>query len=220
MGSLGIIRCPHLHCCMPARACPANECSRFGRFDKVCFRTDRKNSPSYEDDKARVGPEPNAFDSVRYDWDRSDALQLDHLGRGTRRVDLVHQQGAADPQQRLSAILVVEDELFVRFLISDALRDAGYEVFEAFNADEALDILDSGVTVDLVFSDVRMPGSIDGLGLLAHVRTNSPDLPVLITSGHLPADLALADGATQFLAKPYLIEHAIKLVSEALAKSL
>jgi DNA-binding NtrC family response regulator len=67
-------------------------------------------------------------------------------------------------------ILVVEDELFIRMFISDAFRDEGYTVIEAFNADEAVDILKAGKAVDLVFSDVRMPGTLDGIGLLRFIK--------------------------------------------------
>jgi CheY-like chemotaxis protein len=115
-------------------------------------------------------------------------------------------------------ILVVEDEFLIRLLISDALRDAGFDVIEAFNGDEAIDIL-STAPVDLVLSDVRMPGAIDGLELLRLVRETLPALPVILTSGHLAPDEALAKGATRFLAKPYLIDGAVTLVSTELKPS-
>ncbi len=116
-------------------------------------------------------------------------------------------------------ILVVEDELLVRFMLSDGLRDAGYHVIEACNADEALAILETA-TPDLIISDVRMPGSIDGLGLLALVKESLPLLPVIIMSGHLQPGLALADGATQFIAKPFRIDLVTQVVQEELAKAL
>ena len=84
-------------------------------------------------------------------------------------------------------ILIVEDEFLVRLVAAEALRDAGYRVIEADDADEAVSILDAGVPIELVFSDVRMPGSFDGLGLLGLIRTNFPRLPVVMCSGHLNA---------------------------------
>lgn len=113
-------------------------------------------------------------------------------------------------------ILVVEDELFVRMFISDALRDAGYKVLEAFNGEEAVEILDSGAHVDLILSDVRMPGAVDGLELLAFVRNNYPELPVFLASGHLDPTLPLANGAKHFLPKPFRIEHALELIGAVL----
>jgi CheY-like chemotaxis protein len=73
-----------------------------------------------------------------------------------------------DTARREKFILVVEDEMLVQIMVSDPLRDAGFNVIEAFNADEAIRILHSGVKIDLMLSDVRMPGSMDGLGLLEY----------------------------------------------------
>lgn len=109
-------------------------------------------------------------------------------------------------------LLVVEDEIFIRMFVCDVFRDAGYDVVEAVNGDEALDILKAGLRFDLVLSDVRMPGSTDGLALLAFVRKNFADLPVILTSGHLSPDIALAGGAAQFLAKPFMVEDALGVI--------
>lgn len=103
--------------------------------------------------------------------------------------------------------------------ISDALRDSGFTVIEAFNADEAVRILNSGVSIELMLSDVRMPGTIDGLALLDYSQAKFPMLPVIITSGHLLPDDALAKGAKHFVGKPYLSEDVITLVQSQLAKS-
>ena len=113
---------------------------------------------------------------------------------------------------RAMRLLVVEDEIFIRMFVCDVLRDAGYDVVEAVSGDEALDILKSGLAIDLVLSDVRMPGATDGLALLAFVRKNLAHLPVILTSGHLSPDIALADGAAQFLAKPYRVDEALKVI--------
>lgn len=111
-----------------------------------------------------------------------------------------------------SRILVVEDEVLIRFMVSDELREAGYDAIEACNADEAVAILESRVSVDLVISDVRMPGTIDGLGLLAFIRASFPHLPVIMMSGHLEPRLAMIDGATQFVAKPFPLDAVLNAV--------
>jgi CheY-like chemotaxis protein len=64
-------------------------------------------------------------------------------------------------------ILVVEDDIFVRLDIAEYLRDCGYRVIEAGTAAEAIDVLESNVPIDLVFSDIQMPGEMDGFGLAA-----------------------------------------------------
>jgi CheY-like chemotaxis protein len=130
----------------------------------------------------------------------------------------VRWQGEKESVPDQAYILVVEDELFVRMFISDALRDAGYRVLEAFNGDEAVEILHSGAHVDLVLSDVRMPGAIDGMGLLAFIKENYPALPVVISSGHLNPTLALASGAIRFLSKPYQVDEALDLIKSELDK--
>jgi CheY-like chemotaxis protein len=84
--------------------------------------------------------------------------------------------------------LVVEDEILIRMDISQELARAGYAVIEATNAAEGLAILDAGHAVDLIFSDVRMPGPIDGLGLLGIVRQRFQSIPVVLTSGHASLD--------------------------------
>ncbi|MDA6490278.1 response regulator, partial [Escherichia coli] len=72
---------------------------------------------------------------------------------------------ASDSEEERTSILVVEDEILVRYVICDYLRDCGFHVIEAGTADEALEYLRSHNDVVLVFSDVRMPGSLDGIGL-------------------------------------------------------
>ena len=125
------------------------------------------------------------------------------------------QPGAAGD---VAYILVVEDELLVRMMVSDALREAGWNVIEAYNADEAIVILSSGVPVDLVLSDVRMPGTMDGLGLLEFMSARYPELPVIIMSGHLAPQEALDKGARHFLSKPYSCDLALTLVEQELAR--
>ena len=116
-------------------------------------------------------------------------------------------------------VLVVEDEILIRMMLSDELRDAGFHVIEAATADEALVILRTLVP-DIVVSDVRMPGSLDGMGLLAVVRENFPALPVIIASAHLQPELALADGATKFIAKPYRTDDIIDAIQQEFARAL
>lgn len=90
-------------------------------------------------------------------------------------------------------MLVVEDEILVRMVIADYLRECGYRVIEAGNAAEALTVLQSSEPVDVVFSDVQMPGEMDGFGLARWVRQNRPGLAVLLTSGNARAAKAAGE---------------------------
>ena len=119
-----------------------------------------------------------------------------------------------DKLQTGSTILVVEDEVLVRMMIADELRNAGYTVLEAPNADEALEVLRHTSKVALVFTDLRMPGSMDGAKFAGFVRSTHPALKIVLTSGESTAvDLAEHDG---FFPKPYdrakVIQHIAALL--------
>lgn len=88
-----------------------------------------------------------------------------------------------DPKERTPTLLIVDDEALIRAALSDYLQDCGYKVLEASTADDAILIIEkSNVIIDLVFSDVRMPGSMDGFGLARWIRANPPGLPLILTS--------------------------------------
>ena len=99
-------------------------------------------------------------------------------------------------------VLIAEDEILVRLDISDYLRAHGYGVIEANSAAEAIQVLKNGLEVAAVFTDVRMPGTVDGIDLARYVQNHHPHLPVVITSGHVsPKEVPAALGP--FIAKPY-----------------
>jgi CheY-like chemotaxis protein len=101
------------------------------------------------------------------------------------------------------AVLVVEDEPLVRAMAAEIFMDAGFRVFEACEAADALTILEGRDDIRAVFTDIEMPG-MDGLALAATIRGRWPAIAVLITSGRVrPGHDALPIGAG-FIAKPYL----------------
>ena len=100
-------------------------------------------------------------------------------------------------------VLVVEDEALVRMNSADMIRELGFEVIEATDADHAVSLLESNPDIRIVFTDIQMPGSMDGLRLAAVVRDRWPPIALLITSGQLnPPSTDLPEGA-QFIPKPY-----------------
>jgi two-component system, response regulator PdtaR len=102
-------------------------------------------------------------------------------------------------------ILVVDDEVALRFLISVVLREeSNLKVIEAHNADEALSLLNSDIAVDLIFTDVRMPGTMDGIELTRRVRATYPEIKIVMASGHLTQQERIP-GVPLFL-KPYDID--------------
>lgn len=109
---------------------------------------------------------------------------------------------------RRPAVLVVEDEILIRFMVADYLRSAGYIVVEAANAADALEVLTSGERVDIMFTDVQMPGTMDGLMLVRWIYENRPNVQVLVTSGK-GDDAALSSGliaGESFFSKPYALD--------------
>ena len=113
-------------------------------------------------------------------------------------------QRAAPPPR----ILVVEDDILVRTVVAAYLRECGYEVAEAGNADEAIHVMQSEMTVDIVFADVGLPGRMDGFGLAQWVRRSRPDIKIILTAGAQRTAKAAGDLCEDgpMLAKPY--DHA------------
>lgn len=90
----------------------------------------------------------------------------------------------------------------MRMFGADLLEEAGFAVLQACNADEALRLLEAHPEVRVVFSDVEMPGSLDGLGLARHICQHWPQIGIVLTSGHrIRVEMIPQEG--RFLAKPY-----------------
>jgi two-component system, response regulator PdtaR len=113
-----------------------------------------------------------------------------------------------------STVLVVENEVLLRMMIADGLREAGYKVIEAANAEQALETLGYGFDVKLILTDVQMPGSLDGVGLARIVRSAFPTIKIVLTSGRFGE----VNGAEHdaFFAKPFdpieVVEHIATLI--------
>jgi len=100
-------------------------------------------------------------------------------------------------------VLIVEDEFLVRMDTRAALETAGFDVLEAGDADEAIAILSASNDIRLIFTDVHMPGSMDGLKLVHFIRDRWPPVKVVATSGHARiTDSDLPEGV-RFVPKPY-----------------
>lgn len=100
-------------------------------------------------------------------------------------------------------VLVVEDEPLIRLGLASVIEEAGYEVAEAFNADEAIRRLDADRGIGLVLTDVDMPGGMDGIRLAHYVRDHWPPVRLIVISGKVGVqDDELPPGA-RFISKPY-----------------
>ena len=114
-----------------------------------------------------------------------------------------------------NTVLVVEDDVLVRECAVDELNECGFKVLQAATAPEALLLLE-GVHVDVVFTDINMPGEFDGLGLARRVRQRWPDIAIVITSGRGCPD-ACVEGA-RFLPKPYMFDTLARVMTEAVVR--
>lgn len=104
--------------------------------------------------------------------------------------------------RQTAAVLIAEDEPLVRAMAADIFMDAGYRVFEACDAADAMTILEGRNDIAAVFTDIEMPG-MSGLDLAAAIRGRWPAIAVLVTSGRVrPGESKLPDGA-DFIPKPY-----------------
>ena len=113
-------------------------------------------------------------------------------------------------KQRSTTILVVDDDALIRLTLSDFLQDQGFKVLEASTGDEALAIMAApGFFVDLVLTDVMMPGLTDGFALAKWIGENQPEIPVIVTSGDgAKAAAAKENGDSfQFVPKPYDLDE-------------
>lgn len=117
-------------------------------------------------------------------------------------------------------ILVVEDEALIRMSTTATLEDAGFCVLEAGNSAEALDMLSRHGEVTIMMTDVNMPGPMNGLGLVAQVRCDHPDIRSIVVSGHSSAMDASKAGATGFLPKPYMAHTMVQAVTDTIKRHL
>jgi CheY-like chemotaxis protein len=117
----------------------------------------------------------------------------------------------------MPSVLVVEDEALLLITIADELRDFGYVVFEATNADRAIEILEAQPDIGILFTDFNMPGSMDGLKLSMAVRKRWPPVKIIVTSGKVGDNgLTLPLGGV-FMPKPYTADAVQARIEELLA---
>jgi DNA-binding response OmpR family regulator len=116
-------------------------------------------------------------------------------------VSTIRQAPEAETNAK-DVVLVVEDDVQARTLVAEYLRDVGFTVIEAVDGSEAVAVLNSRAAIDIVFTDVMLPGAIDGRMLASWVDEHCSGTPVLMTSG--AADFPFEMRDTRFITKPYI----------------
>lgn len=117
-------------------------------------------------------------------------------------------------QAKRAVILIVEDESLIRMNAVEMIEEAGFEVVEAANADQAIAILERRLDITVVFTDIQMPGSMDGLKLAAAVRNRWPPIKIVATSGHVKLGAGDLPEGGRFLPKPYSPTEIVKTLRE------
>ena len=115
-----------------------------------------------------------------------------------------------------AVVLVVDDIALIRMGAVDLVQSAGYEALEAQDADEAIRILESRDDIDLVFTDVQMPGTMDGIKLAHFIRDRWPPVQLIVASGRDILEESSLPTGSQYFSKPYN-DHAI---TDAMARLL
>ncbi len=111
-------------------------------------------------------------------------------------------------------VLVIEDDAMIRMLTAEYIEDAGSEVLEAANADDAVRILESPDDVRTIFTDINMPGSMDGLMLTHAIRDRWSTIQIIVTSGRTQLDERQLPVGTRFFVKPYNPEHLVEALRD------
>jgi DNA-binding NtrC family response regulator len=122
--------------------------------------------------------------------------------------------GEEQERDMRAVVLVVEDQVIIRMSLCDSLRDAGFHVIEASNADEALKVLRSGAELQLLLTDVYMPGPMDGLRLAAVAQSMRPGLKIVVASAELSGLEASDAFPHEFVSKPFEMRRLIARLRE------
>jgi DNA-binding NtrC family response regulator len=115
-------------------------------------------------------------------------------------------------------ILVVEDDAIIRMSSIITLQDAGFRVLEARNSADALDMMALHGEIEILLTDVRMPGAMDGLALVARTQKDYPAIRAIVISGNASAEQACNAGASGFVAKPYLPTTMVRAVHDTVLR--
>jgi CheY-like chemotaxis protein len=111
-------------------------------------------------------------------------------------------------------VLIVEDEALIRLNAVEMIETAGFQAMEAANADEAIRILESRDDIRIVFTDVHMPGSIDGLKLAHAIRDRWPPIKLIVTSGQMLVPESGMPSGGRFFSKPYQSTEIARVLHE------
>jgi two-component system, response regulator PdtaR len=168
----------------------------------------RGDTPRYAGWTMDVAKGTRSVCSISFPRNESRPLHLDSLG--TEYVMVT-------PAAKRHVVLIVEDEFLLRMHAADMIGDSGFDVVEAGNADEAIAILETRPDIHVIFTDIQMPGSMDGMKLARFVRGRWPPIKIVATAGFVKVDTDDLPEGSRFLPKPYRPEQIVATLRELTA---
>jgi len=124
---------------------------------------------------------------------------------------------STDTDQKRTLVLIVEDDFLLRMDAAQMIEEAGFDVLEAANADDAISILEARSDINVVFTDIDMPkGSMNGIKLAHAVRGRWPPIKIITTSGHFRVKTEELPAGGQFIPKPYSFSHVTQTIRHLL----
>ena len=120
----------------------------------------------------------------------------------------------SDLTAKRPVVLIVEDDFLIRMHAAEMIEDAGFDVVEAASADEAILLLEVRLDITVVFTDIQMPGSMDGLKLAAAIRGRWPPIKIVATSGLVDVRQDDLPEGGRFMPKPYSPEQIVRTLRE------
>jgi CheY-like chemotaxis protein len=177
-------------------------------FGKAMIRDMMRGDSKYTGWTMDVAQRARRVCSLSFPRNESRPRQLD-------RVAMEYVMGTSATKRRV--VLIVEDESLLRMNAAEMIGDAGFDVVEAGNADEAIAILEARPDIHVVFTDIQMPGSMDGLKLARFVRGRWPPIKIVATSGFVNVGKDDLPEGGRFVPKPYHPEQIVATLRELTA---
>jgi CheY-like chemotaxis protein len=181
-------------------------------FGKAMIRDMMRGDSKHTDWTMDIAQRARQVCSIPFSRNESRLRRSDSVGTGVSTGNVMGISAAKRP-----VVLIVEDEFLLRMNAAEMIGDAGFEVVEAGNADEAISILEARLDIHVVFTDIQMPGSMDGLKLARFVRGRWPPIKIVATSGFVRVGKDDLPEGSVFLSKPYRPEHIVSTLRELTA---
>lgn len=118
---------------------------------------------------------------------------------------------------KIPTVLLVEDEPIIRMALADHIANQGYAVIEAGSGDRAMDLIQNGRPIDIIVTDVQMPGQHDGIALALWTRRNFPHIKLIIVSGATSGSIDLLGEEGRIMPKPYNYDEIVARIEKLLA---